>query len=82
MPTKTAVKKTVVRKIQHNGYERLTDEQLGVLVAKHLRARPEAAPKMAAAAIRELGKSVDGHRVRARFEAFTKPVAKKAAIKK
>jgi hypothetical protein len=82
MPTKTAVKKTVVKKIQHNGYDKLTDEQLGVLVAKHLRAHPEGAPTMAAAAIREFGKGVDGHRVRERLEAFRKPVAKKIAIKK
>lgn len=83
MPTKTAIKKTAVKKIQHNGYDKLTDAQLGVLVAKHLRAHPEGAPKMAAAAIREFGKGVDGHRVRERLEAFTKkPVAKKVAIKK
>ncbi len=78
MPTKTAVKKTAIKKVERTGYAKLTDEQLGVLVAKHLRAHPEAAPTMAAAAIREFGKSVDGHRVRARLEAFTiKPAAKK-----
>lgn len=83
MPTKTAIKKTAVKKIQHNGYDKLTDQQLGVLVAKHLRAHPEGAPTMAAAAIREFGKGVDGHRVRERLEAFTKrPAAKKVAIKK
>lgn len=83
MPTKTAIKKTAVKKIQHNGYDKLTDAQLGVLVAKHLRAHPEGAPTMAAAAIREFGKGVDGHRVRERLEAFTKkPVTKKVAIKK
>lgn len=83
MATKTAVKKTAIKKIAHDGYDKLTDEQLGVLVAKHLRAHPEAAATMAAAAIREFGKSVDGHRVRERLGAITpKPAAKKATIKK
>ena len=83
MPTNTAVKKTATPKIQHNGYDKLTDKQLGVLVAKHLRIHPEGAPAMAAAAIREFGKGVDGQRVRERIQAFTgKPVAKKPAIKK
>ena len=75
--------KGAIKKIAQNGYGKLSDEQLGVLVAKRLRAHPEAAPTMATAAIRELGKSVDGHRVRERLEAFTKkPVARRAAIKK
>ncbi len=83
MPTKTATRRTVARKVVHDGYAKLTDAQLGVLVAKHLRAHPEGAPTMAAAAIREFGKGVDGHRVRERLEAFTKkPAVKKIAIKK
>lgn len=83
MPTRTPVKKATVAKVAHNGHSRLSDEELGILIGKHLRARPEAAPTMVYAAIRELGKGLDGDRVRKQFKALTtRPAAKKAAIKK
>jgi hypothetical protein len=83
MPTKTTTKRASATKTPHNGFTRLSDEELGVLVGKHLREHPETAPTMVYAAIRELGKGFDGTRVRKQFKALTtRPATKKVAIKK
>jgi hypothetical protein len=62
--------------------QRLTDEELVALMAKHLGKEPDASQLAVLKAIRALGKSVSGGRVRTLFDPARKAATKAPAGRK